>query len=350
MMQIEKRIERLAERTDVALQPIELRKRILDDVEALIEPAGRGRHVLPFNWIGVTVAAADTRRRAAIEAVLDDARRVCSTRSRRDWPRPAARCRRACRRGVVRGPARRRATGATGPTRWSASVVPGPTADPDGRRSRGVRSVSRGWRSHAAAATSARLVVVKGEAAEPVVPFAGDRLNVGRLAEVLDKDHRVIRRNQLVFSDVESPVNQTVSRAQAHIRLTESGEYRLYDDHSTYGTRVFRGGRTLEIPSGSPARRAAAAGRRDLLRPGVRALRARPGTSGVVARTATRLRRQARSSPLTSATPARRQRRQRARPPAPAAVYSRGSGRSAGLPPARHAAGSMHPEGPTATP
>jgi len=251
MMQIEKRIERLADRTDVALQPIELRKRILDDVEALIEPAGRGRHVLPFNWIGVRMAAADPRRRAALEAVLDDAgglqRAVEARLAEAGCPVPAGlvvEISYVDQLGDDDGVGRAYALICERRTR--ADSLPGRPAAP-------VSTVGAGdGAAVLSRATSVRLVVVKGEAAEPIVPLVGDRLNVGRLAEVLDKEHRVIRRNQLVFSDIESQVNQTVSRAQAHIRLTESGEYRLFDDHSTYGTRVFRGGRTLEIPSGSP--------------------------------------------------------------------------------------------------
>ena len=31
-----------------------------------------------------------------------------------------------------------------------------------------------------------------------------------------------------------------------------TGEYRLFDDHSSCGTRIFRAGRTISLPSGSP--------------------------------------------------------------------------------------------------
>jgi pSer/pThr/pTyr-binding forkhead associated (FHA) protein len=79
-----------------------------------------------------------------------------------------------------------------------------------------------------------------------------ERTNIGRLPEVLDRDRRVVRRNQIVFTDRENGINQTVSRAHAHIRRTEQGEYRLFDDHSSCGTRVFRGGRTIALPAGSP--------------------------------------------------------------------------------------------------
>jgi len=251
MMQIEKRFERLAERTDVTLQPIELKKRILDDVEALVEAAGRGRRVLPFNWIGVRFAAADPRRQAAVEAVLADAgglqHAVEARLAEIGCPLPEA--------FAVEASFVEAVGDETGGPRPYALICE--------RRVRAAgRSASsgRGESVSPAAASAigpgptpvARLVVVKGEAAEPTVVFASDRINIGRIEEVLDKDHRVVRRNHLVFSEVESPINQTVSRAQAHVSLTAEGEYRLYDDHSTYGTRIFRSGRTLEIPSGSP--------------------------------------------------------------------------------------------------
>jgi hypothetical protein len=251
MMQIEKRLERLAERSDVTLQPIELRKRILDDVEALVEAAGRGRRVLPFNWIGVRFAAADPRRQAAIEAVLDDAGGLQPAIEARlaeiGCPLPPAFAVEVSFVETV-------GDGAGGSRPYAL------TCERRVRAASTPASAGRDQRVSADTATPvepdasrvARLVVVKGEAVESTVAFASDRLNIGRIEEVLDKDHRVVRRNHLVFSDVESPVNQTVSRAQAHVSLTAEGEYRLYDDHSTYGTRIFRSGRTLEIPSGSP--------------------------------------------------------------------------------------------------
>ena len=69
---------------------------------------------------------------------------------------------------------------------------------------------------------------------------------------MLDRDKRVVRRNQVVFTERDNGINQTVSRAHAHILRTPGGEYRLFDDNSSCGTRVFRGGRTIPLPSGSP--------------------------------------------------------------------------------------------------
>lgn len=102
------------------------------------------------------------------------------------------------------------------------------------------------------AAGEARVVVLKGSGTRRVFALAADRTNIGRTAEVIDRDSRVVRRNEIVFAEGRDPANETVSRAQAHIRRTPAGEYRLFDDRSAHGTRIFRGGRTIALPSGSP--------------------------------------------------------------------------------------------------
>jgi hypothetical protein len=62
---------------------------------------------------------------------------------------------------------------------------------------------------------------------------------------------RVIRRNDVVFEEGADEANATVSRGHAHVRLDrETSEYRICDDSSEYGTRIFRGGRSIEVPPG----------------------------------------------------------------------------------------------------
>ena len=99
------------------------------------------------------------------------------------------------------------------------------------------------------------------------------RINIGRMAELTDAEQRVVRRNDVVFEEGGDEANATVSRKHAHIRL-EGGDYRICDDGSEFGTRVFRDGRPIDVPAGQPARREAAAGRRDLPGPGLPAVRA----------------------------------------------------------------------------
>jgi len=76
------------------------------------------------------------------------------------------------------------------------------------------------------------------------------RVNIGRMAELTDTEQRVVRRNDVVFEEGGDEANATVSRKHAHIRRDE-GEYRICDDESEFGTRVFRDGRPIEVPAGN---------------------------------------------------------------------------------------------------
>jgi pSer/pThr/pTyr-binding forkhead associated (FHA) protein len=53
-----------------------------------------------------------------------------------------------------------------------------------------------------------------------------------------------------VFEENAHEANGTVSRQHAHIRR-EDGQYRVADDGSEFGTRVFRDGRSIEVPAGN---------------------------------------------------------------------------------------------------
>jgi len=70
------------------------------------------------------------------------------------------------------------------------------------------------------------------------------------MSELVDAGQRVIRRNDIVFEEGADEANATVSRGHAHIRH-EAGEYRICDDESEYGTRIFRDGRSIEVPRGN---------------------------------------------------------------------------------------------------
>ena len=233
---IEKRIEKLAERSDVPLQPIEIRKAALDEIEDLVEPSGRSRRVFPYNQVTLEVVASQAGQRAAVEAVLgkgSDLLAAVADRLR------AAGC------------------SAPGDLDVRVKVVRRPGAEWEtGRLFRVVCERRSAAQAPAASASAglqpATLSVVKGEATRKVFALKAERTNIGRLAEVLDRDKRVVRRNQVVFTEREDGINQTVSRAHAHIVRTPGGDYRLFDDHSSCGTRVFRGGRTIPLPAGSP--------------------------------------------------------------------------------------------------
>jgi hypothetical protein len=234
---IEKTIEKLAARKGVVRQPTEIRRAILDEIEELVEPAGRSRRIFPFNRLVVEVLAADPKQRAAMEAVLEGEPGLLASIERRlreaGCPPPPGlevqlRFLRAAKADWEEGkrfrisPERREP-----PPAAAAGEKPGPQA-------------------------RAQIIVLKGTAARKQFALTGSCTNVGRLVEVLDRQGRVVRRNQVVFLDSRDDVTQTVSRAQAHIQFVPPAEFRLYDDRSAYGTRILRGGRTIAIPSGSP--------------------------------------------------------------------------------------------------
>ena len=54
------------------LQPIEVRKATLDEIEDLVEPASKSRRIFPYNRVTVEVVAAGRASGAAMEAVLGE--------------------------------------------------------------------------------------------------------------------------------------------------------------------------------------------------------------------------------------------------------------------------------------
>jgi len=238
MTRLERRLQQLSRRDDVPPEPVEVRRGILDDVEDMVKAAGRSRRVFPYNRLRVQVLAPDGAARAAARAVLGgDAEMLAAIRER-------------LHEGGCSVPGdlqvklllvRKRA--AAWPPARAWHVV--------GERVEGAPHPAPAPSTSAAPETITQLVLVKGTATRRSFPVRGERVNIGRQADVLDRDRRVVRRNQVVFEDSDDPVNQTVSRAHAHLRVTPSGEVRLFDDRSSYGTRVFRGGETIAVPSGA---------------------------------------------------------------------------------------------------
>ena len=233
---LEKRIERLAERSDVPMQPIEVRKATLDEIEDLVEPATKSRRIFPYNRVTVEVVAPDAKRRAAMEAVLGE---------RSDLGKAVS--------------ARLKSAGCPVPAGLEVrlKLVKRVSADWEKGRAFRVRCEHADVEpvkppASKTAGQAAALVVIKGDASRDRFPVKGERTNIGRLAEVVDGNRRVVRRNHVVFADGDNPVNLTVSRSHAHIAPTPSGEYRLFDDGSSAGTRILRGGQTLALPPGSP--------------------------------------------------------------------------------------------------
>jgi len=194
---------------------------ILEEVDGKVQVVARGRRVFPFARLLVTLIAAEEERRGILQGAFGE-RLPADIREMLEGS--------GCE--IPRGFTVEVRTGAAGEGAYEIEYfadAPKPSA--------------------AAPAEPGRVVIVKGKAERRDYTLDRPRTNLGRMAELTDADHRVIRRNDIVFEEGADEVNATVSRRHAHIRIDE-GEYRLADDGSEFGTRVFREGRSIEIPAG----------------------------------------------------------------------------------------------------
>ncbi|MFB3853276.1 MAG: FHA domain-containing protein [Vicinamibacterales bacterium] len=233
---LEKTIDGFASRRGVMREPVEIQREILDAVESHVQVVGRSRRALAFNRITVHLLAGDPERRAALQAVFGAEQLAQSIQDRlREIGAEAAPGLEVAVKFVKSRPS----GGNEGRFYWVRFERVHSRREPDGAGA-------------APSPAAARLVVVKGRAARKSFDIGAGLTNIGRLAEVTDTAARVVRRNQVVFLDGDDDLTRTVSRAHAHIVFTPPSDYRLHDDRSSHGTRVFRQGRTLEIASGSP--------------------------------------------------------------------------------------------------
>ena len=100
----------------------------------------------------------------------------------------------------------------------------------------------------APARPEAKLRVVRGDAETPEIDIRTDRVNLGRMKEVVGERGGLRRRNDLAFAETET----TVSREHAYIRFdADTGRFRLYDYMSQRETSIFRDGRRIDVPRAS---------------------------------------------------------------------------------------------------
>ena len=215
------------------LEPLETLHGIVEAVEARLEPAGRGKHVFPYNKIKVSIAAGPRDVRARFAAVLEGDRQMqerIANRLREAGCDPA---------GLQVG----------------VSYVARPRAEwsrPEFHVEFDRVTVAESPSAPAASAVDLRITVTNGSADKPVYTFSIPRINIGRCAEVRDSRNRLIRTNHLAFTDGDGTANDTVSRRHAHIDYADkSADYRISDDGSAQGTSLLRNGKTIGVPSGS---------------------------------------------------------------------------------------------------
>jgi hypothetical protein len=216
--------------------PLEIVHAVLERAEREVQEIGRGRRVFPFNAVRVLVLAGSREKesRARLEAViagppslaerLEDRLRAAGCSA----ARPATEIVYVKQRGAD----------------WEH-----PSFHVSFARAAAAPAMTAAARS---AAPRLKLAVVKGSAAQRAYVFAGGRIDIGRRAEVLDQRQRLIRTNQVAFTEDGPEENRTVSRRHAHIAFMEQESgYRVWDDRSAQGTSVVRLGRTMKVPAGA---------------------------------------------------------------------------------------------------
>ncbi|HKE26740.1 MAG TPA: FHA domain-containing protein [Bryobacteraceae bacterium] len=198
---------------------------ILEEIEGKVQTVARGRRLFPFNRLVVTLASPDADRRALYGAAFSEGGRLeADIREALE----GAGCELARTFSVEVK------TADEGDKVFAIEYGTAPAAVPTPAANRGP----------------ARLVPLKGKTNRAEYEITKARTNIGRMAELTDTDERVVRRNEVVFEDGIDDANATVSRKHAHI-VREDGIYRVCDDGSEYGTRVFRDGRQIEVPAGN---------------------------------------------------------------------------------------------------
>ncbi len=230
-------LRRIERRKDIARHPLEIYRAILDDIEDATEPGGRGKRIFPYTHITVSVGTSGPHQRATAEAVFTEPPSI---------------------EDRVRERLRDRGCHVAGPLAVTVKFVDATDeawAEREYRIDYRRRAARRGHTeavaspAHAADPRTLHMTVLAGSAARRRYTFKAERINLGRLADVLDRHQHVVRQNQVVFLDQGDDISQSVSRAHAHVRFDPtSGEVRLHDDGSTYGTRIVRDGRTIDVP------------------------------------------------------------------------------------------------------
>jgi len=226
-------------------EPLEVRRAVVEGLAGEVRPVGGGRRVLPVGKVTVSVVATDPAEKRLFKEALTgpsgveaDLRRALDAAGA-EWPRgfsvsvkfvkaPGEDWRPGARFHVVAGEA---SASAQADDAADSAATPAAAAAP-------------------ATASALTLRVTTGQAKPKHVTTSGDRVCIGRQPTVADASGRVVRRNDIAFIG-EDEVSRSVSRAHANIQwVAAAGTWRVYDEQSSHGTVVSRGGRLIQVPPG----------------------------------------------------------------------------------------------------
>lgn len=246
--QLEARLARTVDRAAARVmpaggrEPLEIAHAVVDAVEREVQPAGRGRHLFPFNRIRVAVAAPSPHARARFEATFA----MEPTLAQRIHARLETA---GCVPSDLAVAVEYVEAAGTG---WSApdvhvefERVDAPALTPEPPQEPAPVVVEE-------PPPAVEIEIVAGEAEQPAYVFQFARIDFGRCTEVRDRRNHLVRRNNVAFADTDSALNRTVSRRHAHLEYsTADRTYRICDDGSEQGTAVARNGRTIAVPPGA---------------------------------------------------------------------------------------------------
>ena len=227
---IHKRIDSFFPQDPASL--LELRQQILENVEDNIE-FDRGGASFPYDEIRITFPADENQRevlnRAFMEErpIRDEIMVLLGTHHCRMASEPVV---------VVQFMSDGQMAG-TGPFRVDFSRRP--------------REAGKTPAARQEPQPTAMLTVLKGAADPMILKVRKKRTRIGRVKELLDLEGAIARRNDLTFADDDDEVNASVGRAHATI-VFDGGtrDFRVVDETSRFGTRIFRDDRTITVLSG----------------------------------------------------------------------------------------------------
>jgi hypothetical protein len=231
-------------------EPLELVTGILRDVEHRIEPVGGGRRRYPYTHLSVIVLALSKEDQDRCAAALEDldakirerlAEVACEPPTRLDVEVQFARKpRKHWTPGQRVEVLFSRDAGSSAPSRSQPPPPPAP----------GPASSLRAPAS--SPVPSVRIAILRGTGIKRTYALQQSTIHLGRGAEHAEASGRT-RHNDIAFADDQDEVNRTVARAQAHLRFNpDRGEFRLFDDGSSNGTRIVRNAEIITVVPHGP--------------------------------------------------------------------------------------------------
>ena len=214
--------------------PLEICHAALADVESRVHPLGRGRRVFPYTRLVVRVRQVDEDPVPIESAFEGFGARVLERLAELKCEAPAS-------------------------LDVRLECLAPPPAEWRPERMFAVEYVRDGQARGASATEELdpdrprlNVIVLKGATTEERYTFTDPVVSIGRTSDPTDALGRP-RRNRVAFLDTVDGVTETVGRAHALVRFdTAAREYRLFDEGSSNGTSIMRGGAMIPVHPRDP--------------------------------------------------------------------------------------------------